>query len=430
MPMSPSFQKRLFPLLPDITKAFGTPYHIYDERGINETCRGLNSAFAMLPGFREHYAVKALPNPEILKILLQHGFGFDCSSSIEVRLACEAGAVAEDIMFTSNNTTVNEFREAIAASAIINLDDVSLIPKVPLPFPGLICFRYNPGKKRSGNAIIGEPFKAKYGIMDDQVISAYAAAKKRGANRFGIHTMVCSNELNYKYVIETVRMLLEQCVRLENRLGIKCEFMNIGGGLGIPYKPSQKSFNVRRLAIGTERLIREFESVHGRSPKVFMESGRFITGPHGVLVNRVINRKETYQTHVGVEVAMPALMRHGMYGAYHHATVLDRYGRLCEHRPREKVNIVGSICENCDRLATDRILPFAAEGDYVITHDTGAHGSAMGFNYNGRTRVQELMLRADGSVELIRRAETFNDLRATLRFEPCSIRPKPKSKRP
>ena len=421
MSMSFAFAGRLFSNLPAIAETFGTPFHIYDEEGINQTCVNLKDAFSGVPGFKEHYAVKALPNPAILKIMHKHGFGFDCSSSIEVELSLEAGARKEDIMFTSNNTTRDEFKQAIAAGAIINLDDVSFIDKVPGRFPKLICFRYNPGKKRTGNSIIGEPYKAKYGITDNQVVDAYAAARKRGAKRFGIHTMVCSNERDYHYMMETVTMLLSLCKRLEKKLGIRCEFMNIGGGLGIAYKPKDHSMDIETLGTTTARLVEKFETSHGWAPKVFMESGRFITGPHGVLVNRVINRKETYQTHVGVEVAMPGLMRHAIYNAYHHITVLDSNGRPCTKRRKEVVNVVGSICENCDRLATQRRLPVTRLGDFIVTHDTGAHGLAMGFNYNGRLRPQELILRSDGTVERIRRAETNDDLRHTLRFEHESL---------
>jgi diaminopimelate decarboxylase len=416
MPMSKAFQDRLFPNLPLLKREFGTPYYIYDEAGIRQTCRYLKDAFRNVPGFREFYAVKALPNPAILKIMKSEDFGFDCSSSIEVELSRLAGAGVEDIMFTSNNTTQEEFAEALETEAVINLDDVSFIKKFPGRFPELICFRYNPGKKRTGNSIIGNPYEAKYGIMDSQVEDAYAAARRRGAKRFGIHTMVCSNDRDYTYMVETVRMLLSLCQRLEKNLGIRCEFMNIGGGLGIAYKPDQSSVDIWKLGRETEELIGRFYRKHGWAPKVFMESGRFMTGPHGVLVNRVINRKEIYQTHVGIEVAMPGLMRPGIYKtAYHHITVLDKNGKSCKHRRKEVVNVVGSICENCDRLATQRRLPVTREGDYVITHDGGAHGIAMGFNYNGRTRPQELLLHSEKFVTRIRRAETNDDLKATLR---------------
>ena len=422
MPMSHAFQRRLFPKLPAIAEKFGTPFHFYDEDGIRTTGEYLKGAFrGHCHGFREFYAVKALPNPRILEIMLDLGFGFDCSSTHEVELALYVGARGEDIMFTSNNTTKHEFAVAQAAGAIINLDDVNLISKVPNPFPELVCFRFNPGESRTGNSIIGAPHESKYGITWKQLVPAYHAVKERGATRFGIHTMVCSNQRNYRYMIDTVRMLLGLVATLELELDIRCEFINMGGGIGIPYKPRQGEVDIEAMAEGIEALIQNFRLRYGWTPRLFMESGRYITGPHGVLVNRVINRKEIYQTHVGVEVAMPGLMRHAIYGAYHHATVLDKDGVVVTNRPKEKVNIVGPICENCDRLATGRILPRTVEGDFIVTHDTGAHGLAMGFNYNGRTRPQELLLRSDGSVERIRRAETNDDLWRTLEFKPSVL---------
>ncbi len=415
--MSKSFAERLFPRLPAIAEHFGTPFHIYDEDGIRETCARIKEAFEpvnRLSGFKEYYAVKALPNPDILAIMPEFSFGFDCSSTIELELSREAGGSGEDMMFTSNDTTKQEFNAALDEGAIINLDDVSLFPKLQR-IPDLICFRYNPGKGRTGNSIIGTPFEAKYGIMDSQLIVAYSHAKQMGVRRFGIHTMVCSNQRNYRYMVETVRMLLALCKRLHRKLAIKCEFMNMGGGIGIPYRPQHHHVDIELMANEIFRLMRDFKKANGWVPALFMESGRFVTGPHGVLVNRVINRKDTYQTHVGVEVAMPALMRHAIYGAYHHATILDKNGKLCDDRRKEIANIVGPICENCDRLATQRLLPIAKIGDFVVTHDTGAHGIAMGFNYNGRTRPQELMIEPGGDVRRIRRAETNDDLRHTLR---------------
>lgn len=424
--MSAAFAGRLQKILPDLVKKFGTPFHIYDEKGILETGNRLNRAFKGVKGFREYYAVKALPNPDILKIMSRLGFGFDCSSIIEVELAEETGSGEEDIMFTSNNTSWEEFEVALDAGAIINLDDISLVEKLKLHrgFPKLVCFRINPGATRTGNSIIGKPLEQKYGITLDQLIPAYQLARQYGATRFGIHTMVCSNQRNYRYMVETVRMLLKQVAILEYELGIQCEFMNMGGGIGIPYKPQQRGVDIEEMAQAIKHLMGKFKSARGWVPKLFMESGRFVTGPHGALVSQVINRKEIYQTHVGVDTGMPGLMRHAIYGAYHHITVLDSKGRRCDNRLKEWVNVVGSICENCDRLATQRLLPVTMEGDIIITHDTGAHGIAMGFNYNGRTRPQELLLQANGSVKLIRRAETVEDLYRTLDFRPKVWRPR------
>lgn len=416
MPMSAAFEDRLFPRLPEIIAKYGTPFHIYDEQGIMDICVRLKEAFLGIDGFQEYFAVKALPNPQVMKIIMREGFGFDCSSAMELELARYVGAHGERIMFTSNNTTESEFNEAAYHHAIINLDDISMIDKVPDPFPELICFRYNPGPDRTGNAIIGKPVEAKYGITKEQLVPAYKAARERGAKRFGIHTMVCSNERNYEYMVETVKMLLSLVFTLKDELGIICGFMNMGGGIGIPYKPDDAPFDLEKLGKTVYNLLYLFRAEHGFAPKLFMESGRYMTGPHGVLVSHVINRKEIYETHVGVDTGMQALMRHGMYGAYHHITVLDLVGRPVSvvERGAEVVNVVGSICENIDRLATQRELPRMKEGDIVITHDTGAHGHAMGFNYNGRLRPQELLLRKDGSVLRIRRAETNEDLWRTL----------------
>jgi diaminopimelate decarboxylase len=416
--MLPEFKERLFKMLPSLIGDFGTPFHIYDMTGIIETSHRLLDAFRGVQNFQEYFAVKALPNPTILALLRKYaGFGFDCSSTMELELAEAVGAWGHDIMFTSNNTTHNDFHEAMERGALINLDDISLVAKVPDPFPETICFRYNPGPDRTGNSIIGNPVEAKYGITKEQLVPAYKAACDRGARHFGIHTMVCSNELNYKYMVETVRMLLDLCLTLNHELGIAVEFINMGGGIGIPYKPEDKPFELEKLGEEISTMLLTFHMVSGFLPKLLMESGRFITGPHGVLVSRVINRKDTYQTHVGVDAGMESLMRHAMYGAYHHMTVLNSKGKRVKDTERgyEIVNVVGAICENCDRLATQRQLPVTVEGDIIVTHDTGAHGIAMGFNYNGRLRPQELLLKSDGTVLRIRRAETNEDLWRTLR---------------
>lgn len=415
--MSSNFEKRLFQKLPKIIEEFGTPFHVYDEEGIMETCSLVKNSFKDIYGFQEYYAVKALPNPEIMKTISSQGFGFDCSSTMELELAESVGITGEKVMFTSNNTTQKDFEEALKRNVIINLDDISLIDKIPGKFPELICFRYNPGPDRTGNSIIGNPVESKYGITKEQLIPAYKKAQEKGAKRFGIHTMVCSNERNYEYMVETVRMLLSLCLSLKKELDIECEFMNMGGGIGIPYKKDDNEFDIQKLGVDLHEILEEFKKENNFVPKLFMESGRYITGPSGVLVSRVINRKEIYQTHVGVDTGMEALMRPAMYGAYHHITVLDKDGEVItnEERGNEIVNVVGAICENCDRLATQRELPKTIEGDIIVTHDTGAHGLAMGFNYNGRLRPQELFLKSDGTVKRIRRAETNEDLWRTLR---------------
>lgn len=413
MPMSNAFKQRLFPVLPQLAEHFGTPFHIYDEAGIRETGAALKRAFAGVPRFREYYAVKALPNPRILALMREMGFGFDCSSVAELELARAAGARGEDIMFTSNNTSAEEFAAAAHdGGCILNLDDINLVAKVP-QMPELVCFRYNPGPARSGNSIIGNPVEAKYGVAHDQLLDAFRAAQARGARRFGLHTMLASNERDHRYVVQTVRMLLDVIAWAGKELGIRFEFIDMGGGLGIPYRPEDETFDVMALGNESAALLATFRQREGYAPAVFMESGRYITGPHGVLVTRAINHKDTYRHFVGVDACMSALMRPGMYGAYHHIDVLGKTSSAAD----APVDVVGSLCENNDKFAIERPLPPVDDGDLLIIQDTGAHGHAMGFNYNGRLRPQELLLGANGQVERIRRAETLQDHFATLQFE-------------
>jgi diaminopimelate decarboxylase len=417
--MSAGFRQRLDPVLEKARKHFGTPFHIYDEAGILETGTRINRAFSKIAGFREYYAVKALPNPSIMEIMQNLGFGFDCSSIAEILLARKIKSKGEDIMFTSNNTSEHEFKTASEdGGVILNLDDISLVEKVPV-MPELICFRYNPGPRRDGNKIIGKPEEAKYGVSHDQIIDAYKAAMTRGAKRFGLHTMVASNELDYTYMVETTRMLLDMVADICAALDIRFEFINIGGGLGIPYRPDQKALDIEALARECFDLFQGFSKTHGWCPKMFMESGRFITGPHGALVTTVINHKDIYRKYVGVDASMSSLMRPGMYDAYHHIHV---HGKDAPNQARtQTVDVVGSLCENNDKFAVQRTLPVTEEGDLIVIHDTGAHGHAMGFNYNGNLRPKELLLRTDGTIELIRREERLEDYFATLEFEPDSI---------
>lgn len=413
MPMSETFKDRLFPILKEITEHFQTPFHIYDETGIRETGQMLTDAFSLINGFREYFAVKALPNPTILGIMRDMGFGFDCSSIAELILSRQAGGRREDIMFTSNNTSDEEFHAAFAdGGCILNLDDVTLIPKLP-QMPQMICFRYNPGPLRTGNAIIGDPEESKYGVTHKQISDAYQTAHDLGAKRFGLHTMVASNELNYEYMVETVRMLLDMIKRISEEVGIAFEFVNMGGGLGIPYKPEEKPLNLHTMAHEITELFGRFRKENGYAPRLYMESGRYMTGPHGVLAVTAINQKNIYRKYIGVDACMSALMRPGIYGAYHHIDVLGK------NSEQEGIitDVVGSLCENNDKFAIQRRLPEIEEGDILVIHDTGAHGHAMGFNYNGKLRPKELLLRTDGSVELIRREETVNDYFATLSFE-------------
>jgi diaminopimelate decarboxylase len=418
MPMSQAYQDRLFHRLPEIIKYFGTPFHIFDEQGIIESAEKLKAEFKHIRGYKEFFAVKALPNETILKILKKLGFGADCSSPSELILARRNGFKGEDIMFSSNNTTVDTFKAALAdGGCMINIDDITMIDNVN-PFPELICFRYNPGERRTGNAIIGEPVESKYGLRHDQVIPAYKKAIERGAKRFGIHAFIVSNERNYKAILETVQMLLDIVAMVTKELGIKFEFINISGGAGIAYRPEHNSFDFPALAKESKPLFDAFTKQQGYTPKLFTEFGRYITGPHGVLVATVVNRMSKYREYVGVDVAtMAANPRPAIYeSAYHHITILDPQGKP-KHGGEEVVDVIGPLCENNDKFAKQRTLPRTQVGDIMVQHDTGAHSPAMCSNYNGWMRTQELLLKTDGTVELIRRGETFDDLFATLKFK-------------
>lgn len=422
--MSASFANRLLPILDSIAHEFGTPFHIYDEAGIVEGGNRLNELFAAVAGFREFYAVKALPNLRILDILRRElGFGFDCSSITELKMVRSLGAKGQDIIFSSNNTSPAEYVEALGdGGCILNLDDLSFVDK-PSVMPELICFRYNPGTMRTGNTVIGKPQEAKFGLRRDQMTVAYMRARERGAKRFGLHTMIVSNEHRYRRIVATVEMLLHVCSDISATTGIRFEFVNIGGGLSIPYRPTDKPFNLAAFAKRTAELFAQFKREHGYVPKMFMECGRLITGPHGVLVTRVLNVMSKYRDYVGVDACISSLMRVAMYKtAYNHITVVGRDGEE-KRGVAGLVDVVGSLCENNDKFARQIPLAPVTEGDYLVIHDTGAHGHSMGFQYNGRLRPQELLLRRDGAVELIRRAETVEDYLCTqLQLEPHIFR--------
>jgi diaminopimelate decarboxylase len=417
MPMSAAFEQRLFPELPGIIKHFGTPFHIYDEQGIIDGAERWKAEFRDIPGFREFFAVKALPNPVILNIIKGLGFGLDCSSTSELVLGRQCGFSGEDIFLTSNNTSGELFELALAeGGCVLNLDDISLIDKVP-EMPELICFRYNPGERRTGSGFLGNPVESKWGVRNDQIVEAYRKAKERGARRFGIHTMIISNERDYRYMVETVRMLLEVMENVSGELGITFDFFNIGGGVGIPYRPEDNVFDMPGLAREAAKLLAEFKQKAGYVPDLYMECGRYATGPHGALVATVINGMSKYREYVGVDVStMSANPRPAIYDAYHHITLLDAAGRP-KTGNEEMVDVVGPLCENNDKFARQRLLPKAEIGDIMVQHDTGAHCYAMAGNYNGWLRPKELLLRRNGSVELIRRAETLDDLFATLKYE-------------
>jgi diaminopimelate decarboxylase len=418
MPMSKQFENRLYPILPKIISNFGTPFHIFDEQGIIESGEYIKSTFHHVFGFREFFAVKALPNPTILKLMQKLGFGLDCSSASELTLGRTNNFSGSDIILSSNNTADDLLRLALAdGGCILNLDDISLVDKIT-NLPQMICFRYNPGEKRTGTAVIGNPVEAKYGVIDDQIVEAYRKAKLRGSVKFGLHTMIISNQLDYRYMVETVRMLLDVIEMVSSEVNIKFEFFNIGGGIGIPYHPGEAHFDLPALASESEKMLTLFRDKHGYMPRLYMECGRLITGPHGVLVATVINRMSKYREYVGVNAStMSANPRPAIYPtAYHHVTLLDCDGKP-KTGPDEIVDVIGPLCENSDKFAKQRLLPKAEVGDIMVQHDTGAHSPAMGGNYNGWLRPQELLLHTDSSVELIRRAETMDDLFATLKFE-------------
>jgi diaminopimelate decarboxylase len=399
-----------------IIAKYPTPFHIYDEAGIRENARRLNAAFAWALGFKEYFAVKANPNPYLMKICREEGFGADCSSLPELILAEKTGITGEAIMFSANDTPVYEYQKARELGAIINLDDITHIPFLEgqTGLPELVCCRYNPGHLRGGgNDIIGVPKEAKYGFTREQLFEGYRILRDKGVKRFGLHTMVVSNELDPHYFIETARMLFEMVVELSRELGIHFEFVNLGGGIGIPYKPEQKPVDLQAVSYGIQKEYEKRIVAHGLDPlKIFLECGRMITGPYGYLVATVLHQKHIYRDYVGLDACMANLMRPALYGAYHHITVLGKEGR-----PYDQVyDVTGSLCENNDKFAIHRHLPQIENGDIIIIHDTGAHGHAMGFNYNGKLRSAELLLQLDGSVKLIRRAETVDDYFATLDF--------------
>jgi diaminopimelate decarboxylase len=392
-----------------------TPFYLYDERGIRANARRLNNAFAWCAGYREFFAVKATPNPHLLKILKEEGFGGDCSSLPELVLCEKAGITGEAIMFSSNDTPAGEFAAAGELGAIINLDDITHIDflQQETPLPELICLRYNPGPLRAGNAIIGRPEEAKYGFTRDQLFDGYRQLQQQGVGRFGLHTMVVSNHLDPQSFIDTARMLFELAVELADTLDIRLEFVNLGGGIGIPYRPEETAVDLECVGDGVLAVYRELIEPAGLDPlKVFTENGRMVTGPYGYLITTAIHEKHIYKDYVGVDACMANLMRPGLYGAYHHITVLGK-----EHAVQETtVDVVGSLCENNDKFAVDRRLPKIETGDLLVIHDAGAHGHAMGFQYNGKLRSAELLLEPDGQVREIRRAETLDDYFATLDF--------------
>ncbi len=398
----------------EIIKKYPTPFHIYDEEAIRAHARRFQGAFPWVPGgFKNFFAVKALPNPHILQIVREEGMGFDCSSYAELELVEKIGVRGEEIIFTSNDTPAYEYKKAKELGAIINLDDLSHVDYLHehVGMPNLICMRYNPGPLKEGNVIIGNPEEAKYGFTREQLFEGYRKAREYGATRFGLHTMVASNELNPEYFVETAQILFDLVTELKKRLDIRIEFVNLGGGIGIPYRPEQKAVDYEIVSRGIQNAYHETIVPAGLDPlRVVTENGRVITGPYGYLIGRVLHKKDIYKEYIGLDANMANLMRPGMYGAYHHITVLGKEAIPADHT----YDVTGSLCENNDKFAIDRKLPEIEVGDLVAIHDTGAHGHSMGFNYNGKPRSAELLLRPDSSVRLIRRAETTEDLFRTI----------------
>lgn len=412
-----------FPLshsqLVELAKKFPTPFYIYDEKAIRENVKYFYKTFSIFPSFTEYFAVKALPNPYILKVLESEGCGGDCSSLPELMLCEKSGITGHRIMFTSNDTPAQEFVYAQKLGAIINLDDITHIDFLKNALggnlPDTICFRYNPGPlKEGGNSIIGKPEEAKYGLTKEQMIQAYKICKAEGVKHFGIHTMVASNELNPDFFVDTARIVFELVLEVQKECGVNIEFADLGGGVGIPYKSGQKKVDLDYVAKGIKILYDKMIVPAGLDPlKICFECGRPITGPYGWLVTKAIHEKNIYRNYIGVDASMADLMRPGMYGAYHEITVSGK-----ENAPKDYVyDVSGSLCENCDKFAVQRSLPKIEIGDLLIIHDAGAHGRAMGFNYNGKLRAGELLLRSDGTVKEIRRRETVEDYFATLDFE-------------
>lgn len=412
--------EKTFPLskneLTNLVKDYPTPFILYDEKAIRENLKKFTKAFSIFPKFREHYAVKASPNPYLLKILASEGCGADCSSLPELVLSEMSGIKGDHVIFTSNETPAEEFQLAYKQGNIINLDDITHIEFLKKAlggkFPETICFRYNPGADKQGcNGIIGKPEEAKYGLTRVQIIEAYKQCKALGCKHFGLHTMVASNELNPNFFIDTAKLVFELAVEIKEKCGVNIEFVDLGGGIGIPYKPGDKAVDYDYVAKGIRAEYDRVIVPAGLDPlAIYWECGRPITGPYGWLVSTAIHEKHIYRDYIGLDSCMADFMRPGVYGSYHEITVSGK-----ENAPKDHVyDIVGSLCENSDKFAVQRELPEIEKGDFVILHDAGAHGRAMGFNYNSKLRCGEILMREDGTFKEIRRRETIDDLFATL----------------
>ena len=403
-----------------IAARYPTPFHIYDERGIRENARRLKAAFAWNPGFREYFAVKATPTPAILKLLKEEGCGCDCSSLAELTMAERCGVTGEAIMFSSNETAPEEFQLARRLGAVINLDDITLIDELEAaagPLPEKICCRYNPGgvftlgETREGFQVMDHPGDAKYGMTRAQIAEAFQILAGKGVREFGIHSFLASNTLSNEYYPALARVLFQLAVELKEETGCAVTFINLSGGIGVPYRPEQQANDISAIGEGVRQAYEEILVPAGLGDvALYTELGRFMLAPYGHLVTRAAHEKHIYKEYIGVDACACDLMRPAMYGAYHHITVSGKEDAPCDH----KYDVVGALCENNDKFAVDRMLPKINRGDLLVIHDTGAHGHAMGYNYNGKLRSAELLLRENGAVELIRRAETLEDYFATL----------------
>ena len=404
----------------EIVKTYPTPWHIYDEKGIRENAKRLKEAFGWNKGFKEYFAVKATPNPFILNILKEYECGVDCSSMIELEMSDACGFHGKDIMFSSNETPVEEFKFANDLGAIINLDDIThikYVEEVCGKLPDTMSARYNPGGVFTmSNGIMDNPGDAKYGMTPEQLIEAFKIMQSKGVKHFGIHAFLASNTVTNEYYPKLAGELFEFAVRVKNETGISVEFINLSGGIGIPYTPDKESNDIFEISRGVKKVYEEVLEANGiMNVAIFTELGRYMLAPYGALVTEAIHEKNTYKHYIGVDACASNLMRPAMYGAYHHLTVLGKE----DDEASEVYDVVGSLCENNDKFAIDRKLPKIERGDYIYIHDTGAHGFAMGYNYNGKLRSAELLLREDGSVKMIRRAETAKDYFATFDF--CDI---------
>ena len=397
-----------------ICEKYPTPFHLYDEKGIRETARNLYKAFSWNKGFKEYFAVKATPNPTILKILYEEGCGTDCSSLTELMMSERCGIVGDEIMFSSNDTPAEEFVKAKELGAIINLDDITHIDflKETAGIPETICCRFNPGGVfELGTDIMDNPGDAKYGMTRPQLTEAYKRLKELGAKKFGLHAFLASNTVSNEYYPELARILFNVAVEIKEETGVELSFINLSGGVGIPYTPDKEPNDIFVIGEGVRKAFEEVLVPAGLGDiKIFTELGRYMLAPNGHLVTRVIHEKHTHKEYIGVDACAANLMRPAIYGAYHHITVMGKEDAPCDH----KYDVTGSLCENCDKFAVDRMLPKIDIGDLLVIHDAGAHGFSMGYNYNGRLRSAEILLKEDGSTEMIRRAETPEDYFRTL----------------